>query len=235
MGNQKVKVLLAEDDKNLGTVLKSYLDVKGYDTTLCVNGQEAFNAFEKGFFAFCIVDVMMPVKDGFTLVKEIREKDKTIPVLFLTAKSMQEDKLHGFSIGADDYLTKPFSMEELLVRMQAILRRARERRGGEVGNNVFKIGDYIFDFNRQLLKYNENNQKLTSKESALLRLLSLNLNQVLDRSFALKEIWNDDSYFNARSMDVYITKLRKFLKEDKNVELINVHGIGFKLVTNTSQ
>ncbi len=234
MGNQKVKVLLAEDDKNLGTVLKSYLDVKGYETTLCVNGQEAINAFDKGYFAFCIVDVMMPVKDGFTLVKEIREKDKTIPILFLTAKSMQEDKLQGFSLGADDYLTKPFSMEELLVRMQAILRRARERRGGEIGNNVFKIGDYIFDFNRQMLKHKGTDQKLTSKESALLRLLSLNLNQVLDRSFALKEIWNDDSYFNARSMDVYITKLRKFLKNDKNVQLINVHGIGFKLVTNTS-
>lgn len=234
MGNQKVKVLLAEDDKNLGTVLKSYLDVKGYETTLCVNGQEAINAFEKGYFAFCIVDVMMPVKDGFTLVKEIREKDKTIPILFLTAKSMQEDKLQGFSLGADDYLTKPFSMEELLVRMQAILRRARERRGGEIGNNIFKIGDYFFDFNRQMLKFKGNDQKLTSKESALLRLLSLNLNQVLDRSYALKEIWNDDSYFNARSMDVYITKLRKFLKNDKNVQLINVHGIGFKLVTNTS-
>lgn len=231
---QKVKVLLAEDDKNLGSVLKSYLDVKGYETTLCVNGQEAIVAFDKGYFSFCIVDVMMPIKDGFTLVKEIREKDKTIPVLFLTAKSMQEDKLKGFSLGADDYLTKPFSMEELLVRMAAILRRARERRGGEIGNNIFKIGEYIFDFNRQMLSYRERDQKLTSKESALLRLLSLNLNQVLDRSYALKEIWNDDSYFNARSMDVYVTKLRKFLKEDKNVELINVHGIGFKLVSNLS-
>ena len=231
---QKVKVLLAEDDKNLGSVLKSYLDVKGYETTLCVNGQEAIVAFEKGYFSFCIVDVMMPIKDGFTLVKEIREKDKTIPVLFLTAKSMQEDKLKGFSLGADDYLTKPFSMEELLVRMAAILRRARERRGGEIGNNIFKIGEYIFDFNRQMLSYREKDQKLTSKESALLRLLSLNLNQVLDRSYALKEIWNDDSYFNARSMDVYVTKLRKFLKDDKNVELINVHGIGFKLVSNLS-
>ncbi|NCC73034.1 MAG: response regulator transcription factor [Sphingobacteriia bacterium] len=230
-GIQKVKVLLAEDDKNLGSVLKSYLDVKGYDATLCVNGQEAINTFEKGYFSFCIVDVMMPIKDGFTLVKEIRERDKTIPVLFLTAKSMQEDKLKGFSLGADDYLTKPFSMEELLVRMQAILRRARERRGGEIGNNIFKIGEYIFDFNRQLLSFKDKDQKLTSKESALLRLLSLNLNQVLDRSYALKEIWNDDSYFNARSMDVYITKLRKFLKDDKNVELINVHGIGFKLVS----
>jgi len=233
MGTENVKILLAEDDKNLGNVLKSYLEVKGYETTLCVNGQEAWNAYEKGEYGFCIVDVMMPVKDGFTLVKEIREKDKNIPVLFLTAKSMQEDKLKGFEVGADDYLTKPFSMEELLVRIQAILRRANERRGGEIQNNVFRISDYIFDFNRQLLKINGKEQKLTSKEAALLRLLAMNLNDVLDRSYALKEIWNDDSYFNARSMDVYITKLRKFLKEDKNVELINVHGIGFKLVTNS--
>lgn len=232
MPNEKVKVLLAEDDKNLGSVLKSYLEVKGYETTLCVNGQEAYNAHEKGGYGFCIIDVMMPVKDGFTLVKEIREKDKTIPILFLTAKSMQEDKLMGFSVGADDYLTKPFSMEELLVRMQAILRRTNEKKAGEIRSNVFKIGDYIFDFNRQLLKIAGKEQKLTSKEAALLRLLALNLNEVLDRSYALKEIWNDDSYFNARSMDVYITKLRKFLKQDDSVELINVHGIGFKLVTN---
>ena len=234
MGAKKVKILLAEDDKNLGNVLRSYLEVKGFETTLCVNGQEAMNAYEKGNYGFCIVDVMMPVKDGFTLVQEIREKDKSIPVLFLTAKSMQEDKLRGFEVGADDYLTKPFSMEELLVRIQAILRRAQERKGGEIQNNVFKIGDYIFDFNRQLLKLDgTDDQKLTSKEAALLRLLAMHINDVLDRSFALKEIWNDDSYFNARSMDVYVTKLRKFLRGDKSVELINVHGIGFKLVTNT--
>ncbi|MCK9269762.1 MAG: response regulator transcription factor [Bacteroidales bacterium] len=231
MGAEKIRVLLAEDDKNLGNVLKSYLDIKGYDTTLCVNGQEALNAFMHSNFDFCIVDVMMPVKDGFTLVKEIRQKNKRIPVLFLTAKSMQEDKLKGFSLGADDYLTKPFSMEELLVRMQAIIRRANARQG-ETGNNIFRIGQYTFDYNRQLLKIDGKEQKLTSKESALLRLLAMNLNDVLDRSHALKEIWNDDSYFNARSMDVYITKLRKFLKGDETVELINVHGIGFKLVTN---
>jgi DNA-binding response OmpR family regulator len=232
MGTEKVKVLLAEDDKNLGNVLKSYLEVKGFETILCINGQEAYNAFEKGGYGFCIVDVMMPVKDGFTLVKEIREKDKHIPVLFLTAKSMQEDKMRGFQVGGDDYLTKPFSMEELLVRMQAILRRVSERGGNEIRNNVYLIGKYQFDFNRQILRIADKEQKLTSKEAALLRLLAINLNQVLDRSYALKEIWNDDSYFNARSMDVYITKLRKFLKLDPTVELINVHGIGFKLVTN---
>jgi DNA-binding response OmpR family regulator len=232
METEKIKVLLAEDDKNLGNVLKSYLEVKGFETNLCINGQEAFNAFEKGGYGFCIVDVMMPVKDGFTLVKEIREKDKHIPVLFLTAKSMQEDKMKGFQVGGDDYLTKPFSMEELLVRMQAILRRVNERAGNEIRNNIYQIGKYQFDFNRQILRISDKEQKLTSKEAALLRLLAINLNQVLDRSYALKEIWNDDSYFNARSMDVYITKLRKFLKLDPTVELINVHGIGFKLVTN---
>ena len=232
MGTEKVKVLLAEDDKNLGNVLKTYLEVKGFETILCINGQEAYNAFEKGGYGFCIVDVMMPVKDGFTLVKEIREKDKHIPVLFLTAKSMQEDKMRGFQVGGDDYLTKPFSMEELLMRMQAILRRVNEKSGSEIRNNVYQIGKYQFDFNRQILRMAEKEQKLTSKEAALLRLLAINLNQVLDRSYALKEIWNDDSYFNARSMDVYITKLRKFLKLDPTVELINVHGIGFKLVTN---
>jgi DNA-binding response OmpR family regulator len=232
MGTEKVKVLLAEDDKNLGNVLKSYLEVKGFETILCINGQEAYNAFEKGGYGFCIVDVMMPVKDGFTLVKEIREKDKHIPVLFLTAKSMQEDKMKGFQVGGDDYLTKPFSMEELLMRMQAILRRVNERTSSEIRNNVYVIGKYQFDFNRQILRIADKEQKLTSKEAALLRLLAINLNQVLDRSYALKEIWNDDSYFNARSMDVYITKLRKFLKLDPTVELINVHGIGFKLVTN---
>lgn len=232
METEKVKVLLAEDDKNLGNVLKSYLEVKGFETILCINGQEAYNAFEKGGYGFCIVDVMMPVKDGFTLVKEIREKDKHIPVLFLTAKSMQEDKMKGFQVGGDDYLTKPFSMEELLMRMQAILRRVNERTSSEIRNNVYVIGKYQFDFNRQILRIADKEQKLTSKEAALLRLLAINLNQVLDRSYALKEIWNDDSYFNARSMDVYITKLRKFLKLDPTVELINVHGIGFKLVTN---
>lgn len=229
MNQDKIRVLLAEDDKNLGSILKSYLDVKGFATTLCVNGQEAWNAFEKNKFDFCIIDVMMPVKDGFTLVREIREINRTIPVLFLTAKSMQDDKMKGFSVGADDYLTKPFSMEELLVRMHAILRRVQETKQAG-GGNIYEIGDFVFDHNRQVLTINGEEQKLTSKEAALLRLLCENMNEVLDRSDALKKIWNDDSYFNARSMDVYITKLRKFLKPDPKIELINVHGIGFKLV-----
>ncbi|MBN2174820.1 MAG: response regulator transcription factor [Bacteroidales bacterium] len=232
MEDEKINVLLAEDDKNLGSVLKSYLDAKGFPTILCVNGQEAFEKFRKDKFDFCIVDVMMPIKDGFTLAKEIRQVDGKIPILFLTAKSMQEDKIKGFELGADDYLTKPFSMEELLMRMRAIVRRSNERASADSSKTFYEIGKLTFDYNRQILKYQDDEQKLTSKESELLKLLCDNLNEVLDRSVALKKIWNDDSYFNARSMDVYVTKLRKYLKSDPDIELINVHGVGFKLVLN---
>jgi DNA-binding response OmpR family regulator len=225
-----VNVLLAEDDRNLGNILKNYLDAKGYNTTLCVNGQEAVDVFGKKEIDFVILDIMMPVKDGFAAAKEIRAMSRKVPVLFLTAKALQEDKLKGFESGADDYITKPFSMEELLMRMHAILRRTDEG-GKTTGNeNVFTIGKYTFDFNRQVLGAEGKELKLTSKESGLLRLLCINANEVLDRSTALTQIWNDDSYFNARSMDVYIVKLRKYLKDDPNVELINVHGVGFKLV-----
>ena len=230
MDNEKVKVLLAEDDKNLGTILKSYLEAKGYPATLCVNGQDAFLEFNKNKYDFCIVDVMMPVKDGFTLAKEIRNIDKKVPILFLTAKSMQEDKLKGFEIGADDYLTKPFSMEELLARMEAILRRSAAE-DEEPEGDTYELGKMEFNFVRQTLSMGKEEVKLTSKEAALLKLLCQNLNNVVDRSVALNKIWLDDSYFNARSMDVYITKLRKYLKMDPSVELINVHGVGFKLVT----
>jgi len=232
MEENQINVLLAEDDKNLGSVLTSYLNAKGFPTTLCINGQEAFNEFKKDKFDFCIVDVMMPIMDGFTLAKEIRQIDQKIPILFLTAKSMQEDKLKGFEIGADDYLTKPFSMEELLMRMQAIIRRTTESKLMETTRTFYEIGQFTFDYNRQILKIKEEEQKLTSKESELLKMLCDNINDVLDRSVALKKIWHDDSYFNARSMDVYVTKLRKYLKADPNIELINVHGVGFKLVIN---
>jgi len=232
MEEEQIKVLLAEDDKNLGTILTSYLNAKGFPTTLCVNGKEAYDSFRKDKFDFCIVDVMMPIKDGFTLAKEIRQIDQKIPILFLTAKSMQEDKLRGFEIGADDYITKPFSMEELLMRMRAIIRRTTESKTLDTSRNFYDIGKFNFDYNRQILKINSLEQKLTSKESELLKMLCDNINEVLDRSIALKKIWLDDSYFNARSMDVYVTKLRKYLKDDPNIELINVHGVGFKLVLN---
>jgi two-component system OmpR family response regulator len=232
MEKNQIKVLLAEDDRNLGNLLKNYLDAKGYSATLCVNGQEATEAFGKREFDFCILDIMMPVKDGFATAKEIRSVNKKVPILFLTAKALQEDKLKGFEIGADDYITKPFSMEELLMRMQAILRRSDEPGKTMVAENIFTVGHYTFDFNRQLLTLKGKEQKLTSKEANLLKMLCVNANQVLDRSSALNQIWNDDSYFNARSMDVYIVKLRKYLKEDPKVELLNVHGVGFKLVMN---
>lgn len=226
----KTKVLLAEDDKNLGNILKTYLEAKGFPTVLCPNGKEALESFKRSDFDFCILDVMMPVMDGFTLAKEIRKIDKDVPFLFLTAKAMQEDKIHGFEMGADDYMTKPFSMEELLLRIKAIIRRSADTNKIDEENPIFTFGKYQFDFNRQLLIIGKTKNKLTSKESALLRLLCENSNNVLDRSVALNKIWFDDSYFNARSMDVYITKLRKYLKADPKVELINVHGVGFKLV-----
>ena len=229
---EKLKILLAEDDRNLGNILRAYLEAKGFDAQLFINGQEAIDAYQRDIFDFCIVDVMMPIKDGFTLAREIRAVDKTIPILFLTAKSLQEDKLKGFEIGGDDYLTKPFSMEELLVRINAIIRRAQQNDLPPAVANIFKIGRYTFNFNRHILIFDKEEHKLTAKEAELLKMLCENLNEVLDRSVALKHIWNDDSYFNARSMDVYIAKLRKYLKEDATVELINIHGIGFKLVAN---
>jgi len=229
----QTRLLLAEDDRNLGNILKNYLEAKGFTTTLCSNGQEATDTFMPGAFDFCILDIMMPVKDGFTVAAEIRAMDKKIPMLFLTAKALQEDKLKGFEIGADDYITKPFSMEELLLRIQAILRRTDDTSKSGGIDNIFQIGTYIFDFNRQTLTNRKKEQKLTSKEAGLLRLLCIYANKVLDRPTALTEIWNDDSYFNARSMDVYIVKLRKYLRDDPRVELINVHGVGFKLVMNT--
>lgn len=228
--SEKIKVLLAEDDANLGSLLKQYLDAKGFDTTLAVNGKEAFDMFVKKQFDICILDVMMPVKDGFATAKEIRAVNNQIPIVFLTARSQKEDTLEGFSVGADDYITKPFSMEELLARLQAILRRVNNKNIAESQQNEFKIGKYKFDYQHQLLSIGDKSQKLTSKEADLLKLLCLNMNNVLDRSFALNAIWHNDSYFNSRSMDVYITKLRKYLKQDERLEIVNVHGKGFKLL-----
>ena len=232
MEKNQPRILLAEDDHNLGNILKNFLDVKGYTTTLCINGQEAVDIFQKKEFDFCILDIMMPVRDGFSVAKEIRLSNPKIPIMFLTAKTLQEDKLKGFETGADDYMTKPFSMEELLMRLQAILRRTEDSGRNAENENTYQIGRYTFDFNRQVLSIKGKEQKLTSKEAGLLRLLCSNANETLERSTALNKIWSDDSYFNARSMDVYIVKLRKYLKEDPSVELINVHGIGFKLVMN---
>jgi two-component system OmpR family response regulator len=228
MTENKVKVLLAEDDENLGSLLREYLQAKSYETHWVTDGDKAFKSFEKNKYDICILDIMMPVKDGFTLAKEIRTLNREMPIIFLTAKSMKEDVFEGFSIGADDYITKPFSMEELLYRMQAILRRTK----GDISKKqeIFNIGKYRFDTNKHLLIFDNNELKLTTKESELLRLLCNNANQVLERNFALRTIWIDDNYFNARSMDVYITKLRKYLKEDPSIEIMNIHGTGYKLI-----
>lgn len=230
MEKNKLNILLAEDDKNLGTVLKAYLDAKNYQCTLCVNGKEALEAYKENEFDFLILDVMMPIMDGFTLAREIREKDKITPILFLTAKSLQEDVMEGFNVGADDYLSKPFHMDELLARIEAILRRAQAKKTAKSADS-YVIGKYSFDVTRHILSSDGQDHKLTSKEAALLEMLCANKNETLDRSEALKKIWLDDSYFNARSMDVYVTKLRKYLKGDPSIEILNVHGVGFKLIT----
>ncbi|MDJ1468555.1 response regulator transcription factor [Xanthocytophaga flava] len=225
----KLKILLVEDDNNLGELLKEYLDMKGYEARLARDGEEAFNLFRKETYDLCIFDVMMPKKDGFSLAKEVRSVDKQIPIIFLTAKSMKEDTLEGLRIGADDYMTKPFSMEELLLRMKAILRRSQSQTNSIEEKKTFEIGTYLFDYEQQLLKKEDKITKLTTKEAELLKLLCNNLNQTLERGLALRLIWRDDTYFNARSMDVYITKLRKYLKDDPQVEIINVHGTGYRL------
>lgn len=224
---KEYKILLTEDDENLGMLLREYLVAKGYGTDLLPDGEAGYEAFMSKKYDVCIFDVMMPKKDGFTLAKEIRMVNTEVPIIFLTAKSMKEDIFQGFKIGADDYLTKPFSMEELLFRIEAILRRTK---GTLASQDVFQIGKYKFDTQKQQLSDADHVVKLTTKESELLKLLCNNANKVLERNFALKTIWVDDNYFNARSMDVYITKLRKHLKDDASVEILNVHGKGYKLV-----
>jgi DNA-binding response OmpR family regulator len=224
---KEFKILLTEDDENLGMLLREYLIAKGFETDLLPDGEAGYQAFTEKKYDICIFDVMMPKKDGFTLAKEIRMMNAEIPIIFLTAKSMKEHVFNGFKIGADDYITKPFSMEELLFRIEAILRRTK---GGASGQDMFQLGKFRFDTQKQQLIDGDKVIKLTTKESELLKLLCNNANKVLERNFALKTIWVDDNYFNARSMDVYITKLRKHLKDEPNIEIINVHGKGYKLV-----
>ncbi len=232
METVKSKVLLVEDDPSLGPLLQEYLEAKGFETKLASDGKSGSDVFFKETFDLVLLDVMMPIKDGFTLAKEIRLVDKNIPIIFLTAKSMKEDTIEGFNAGADDYITKPFSMEELMARVTAVLRRTNKVRSTESEEVNFKIGNYQFNSEKQILQHEATEQKLTTKESQLLRLLCIHRNDVLDRTFALKSIWHDDNYFNGRSMDVYIAKLRKYLKDDPKIEIINIHGKGFKLLVN---
>jgi two-component system, OmpR family, response regulator len=223
------KILLTEDDNNLGFLLRNYLIAKKYDAILCTNGIEALESFQKNEFNICIIDIMMPEMDGLTLAKEIRKINKDIPIIFLTARNQKEDIIEGFKTGADDYITKPFSIEELLYRIEAILRRVAEPALLKK-EEQYSIGEYSFDTLKQLLTFKDQTIRLTTKESELLELLCRHKNEILERNYALKAIWIDDNYFNARSMDVYITKLRKYLKMDPSIKILNVHGKGYKLL-----
>jgi two-component system, OmpR family, response regulator len=227
----KYKLLLAEDDENLGKLLNTFLEVKGYQTELVDTGKKAVERAAQRKYDFIILDVMMPEMDGFEAATEIRSWNKDIPILFLTAKSLKEDKLKGFNIGADDYLTKPFSMEELLARLQAILKRTNGGAKSDENRNE-KLGDTIFDLNTRMLTIADKEIQLTTKEAHLLNMLIKSKDDHLDRQVALRAVWGDDNYFNGRSMDVYITKLRKILKDDPKIQILNVHGKGFKLIVN---
>jgi two-component system OmpR family response regulator len=226
---KQTKILLAEDDINLGNLLKNYLNAKNFETSLFVDGDVALQAFTEEAYQLCILDIMMPEMDGLTLAREIRKINPEIPVIFLTAKSQKEDILEGFRTGADDYITKPFLMEELLYRIQAILKRSGNTVSGRK-EDQYTIGKYTFDSLKQLLIFEGQSTRLTTKESELLELLCRYKGNILERNFALKTIWIDDNYFNARSMDVYITRLRKYLKKDPSVRILNVHGKGYKLL-----
>ncbi|MBK9451358.1 MAG: response regulator transcription factor [Bacteroidetes bacterium] len=226
------RLLLVEDDPNLGEILAEFLTVKGNEVTRATDGEAGLQAWKNGKFDLCILDVMLPKKDGFDLARDIRKVDQQIPILFLTAKNMLEAKAEGFGLGGDDYLTKPFSVEELLLRIKALLRRSSPTHTTTVTSEkeTFKLGNFEFDFTYRELKIGKEVKRITSREADLLRLLCLHQNQILKREDALKQIWGDDSYFNARSMDVFITKLRKYLKDDPKIEIMNVHGTGYKLL-----
>ena len=225
---QKLHILLCEDEESLGMLLREYLQAKGYDAELYLDGESGYKAFMRSKFDMCLLDVMMPKMDGFTLAREMRMQNPDVPIIFLTAKNLKEDILEGFKLGADDYLTKPFSMDELVYRMEAILRRVKCKNQRNVVR--YQLGKFVFDVQRQILSDGDNQTKLTTKESELLTLLCAHANEVLERELALKTIWIDDNYFNARSMDVYITKLRKHLRDDDSIEINNVHGKGYRLI-----
>jgi DNA-binding response OmpR family regulator len=224
------RILLVEDDHNLGLLLKESLGMHGYDVTLCRDGEEAFRVFLNHAFDLCLIDIMLPKKDGFTLGREIRGVHSGIPFIFLTAKSLQEDRIEGFRIGGDDYITKPFNLEELVLRIRAVLRRSKNGEKDARERRKFNLGLYTFDYEAQTLRIKNQARKLTTKEAELLRLLCLHTNNVLERNLALQLIWGSDSVFAARSMDVFISRLRKYLVEDGTVEIINVHSRGYKLI-----
>ena len=231
MKDSNKKILIVEDDPNFGSILKEYLIINDYDITLAKNGIEGFEKFKKDDFDLCILDVMMPYKDGFTLAKEIREKNDSVPIFFLTAKNLKEDVLKGFKIGADDYLTKPFDSDVLLAKIKAVLSRQNVPTLPNSDEFEFEFSGFIFNSKLRFLTYKTDKPiKLSPKENQLLRLLVLHINDLLPRDIALNKIWRDDNYFTSRSMDVYIAKLRKYLSADEKVQILNIHGEGFRLV-----
>jgi len=233
MKNSNKKILIVEDDPNFGKILKEYLTLNDYDIVLAKNGIEGFEKFKKSYFDLCILDVMMPYKDGFTLAKEIREKNDEVPIFFLTAKHLKEDVLKGFKIGGDDYMTKPFDSEVLLAKIKATLNRNKKSFIPDIEIFEFDFSEFKFNSKLRVLTYrNGPDIKLSPKENQLLRLLVLHINDLLPRETALNRIWRDDNYFTSRSMDVYIAKLRKYLVKDKKVQILNIHGEGFRLVIN---
>ena len=232
MKKNSKKILLVEDDTNFGNILKEYLQINNYDVVLAKNGIEGYEKFSSSEFDLCILDVMMPYKDGFSLAREIRNKNEEVPLIFLTAKNLKEDVLKGFKIGADDYLTKPFDSEVLLAKIKAIMSRKKIFSIPSTEDTKFKIGKFLFNSKLRILSLETNQFKLSPKENELLRLLIININDLLSREIALNKIWRDDSYFASRSMDVYIAKLRKYLSLDPKVEILNIHGEGFRLVVN---
>ena len=230
MDNKKIKILYVEDDVNLGFVTKDNLQKKGFDITLCQDGLEAAQTFGTQKFDLCILDVMLPKIDGFALAQKFRDKDKNIPILFLTAKAMLEDKLQGFKIGGDDYITKPFSIDELVLKIEVFLKRSRVYTEVAEEKNKYHIGSYDFDFKELTLKNKDNTYSLTLREAELLRMLSINRNQVVRRESILHQVWGEDNYYIGRSLDVFVSRLRKMFADDENIQIENVRGVGFKFI-----
>lgn len=230
----KAKILLVEDDKVTAKIVRKYLEMKGFDVTHCLEGNSGYETFTQEEFDLCILDVMMPHRDGFSLAQDIRKLDEHVPILFVTSKSMSEDKIRAFKLGADDYLTKPFVPEELVLRVEAIIRRQmslpKKSSSTETLPNKFKVGKYVMDYPFQKLYLDEKVQKLTAREAELLRFLYAHRNDLIKREYILMEIWGDDDYYKGRSLDVFISRLRKYLKDDPNIQIINVHATGFKFV-----
>jgi DNA-binding response OmpR family regulator len=230
MSEHHARILLVEDDQNLGFVIQDALKRKGYQVHLCRDGKEGLKQFNEHQYDLCVLDVMLPQKDGFSLAEDIRLVDREVPIVFLTAKSQIEDRIAGFKAGGDDYLTKPFSHEELILRIEAILRRTHGREEEDKDRHLFELGDFTFDHRNLMLSHPGEERKLTRKEADVLRLLCMHRDQVLPRELVLNMVWGDDTYFLGRSLDVFISRLRKYLKSDTKVQIVNVHGVGFKLV-----